>query len=72
MNKAFNATAAGQKQMFYDSHRVVADANLVRMAELSRTAGAKDAAAGRAAQLPGNADYMAGYNEQKQEGQHGN
>ena len=61
--KAFNATAAGQKAMFYKAGDEVAAKNNEKMAQMQYDAGQKDAGDGKPARLPNIPEYMRGYKE---------
>lgn len=60
-----NSTAEGQTRMFWQAHDSVAADMHSRMAEISHSAGLKDAQEGKDPQTPRNADYMRGYEEGK-------
>jgi len=57
------STGEGQKRMFYESHRQVADSMHEKMAKLAYDKGYTDAQAGKEPQIPGNTDYMAGHTD---------
>ena len=59
--RAFNATADGQRAMFWDAHKVNADSLSARMAEMQYEAGRNDAIAGLDCKNPSEPNYAKGY-----------
>ena len=57
-----------QKEMFYESHRKVAEKNLAIMADMIATKARDDADAGLDPRYPKNEDYMRTYRSVKKEG----